>query len=63
MKEYLNKQLKNMYNVTEDDYRKWCDKYKRNLSSETSKSKFFFDLRRNKLIRFTDGSLDYKNRR
>lgn len=60
MKEYLNKQLKEMYNITEEDYRKWCAKYKRNLSLESSKSKFFFDLRKNKLIRFPDGSLDYK---
>ncbi len=60
MKEYLNKQIKNLYNITEEDYRKWCEKYKRNLSSDESKKKFFFDLRKNKLIRLEDGSLDYK---
>lgn len=60
MKEYLNQQLKDLYEITEGDYRSWCSKYKRNLSTEESKKKFFYDLRKNKLVRFKDGTLDYK---
>lgn len=50
---YLNDQIKQLYEVTEEDYIMWCLKNDKQRSYKTSVAKFVEKLRTGRLVRDT----------
>ena len=60
---YLNKQIKQLYGVTENDYIAWCLKNNKPRSYKTSVIKFVEKLRTGRLVKDSTGKLVVKKPR
>lgn len=60
---YLNKQIKELYDVSDEDYRKWCDKNDKSIYSKDTMSAFIYRLRTGRLVKDENGRLITKKPR
>ena len=60
---YLNKQIKELYDVSDEDYRKWCDKNDKSIYSKDTMSAFIYRLRTGRLVKDENGRLVVKRPR
>lgn len=54
---YLNNQIKAVYNVNDDDYIKWCKETNKATSKKSTVSDFVYRLRTKRLIKDSQGNL------
>lgn len=54
---YLNNQIKTLYDVNDDDYIKWCKDTKKATSKKSTVSDFVYRLRTKRLVRDNEGNL------
>lgn len=57
---YLNKQIKELYNISDEDYRKWCDKNDKSIYSKDAMSAFIYRLRTGRLVKDENNRLVVK---
>lgn len=57
---YLNKQIKELYNISDEDYRKWCDKNNKSIYSKDAMSAFIYRLRTGRLVKDENNRLIVK---
>lgn len=48
---FLNRQIQDMYNVTENDYLKWCEENHKSKSKKHTVSEFVWRLRTGRLVK------------
>ena len=60
---YLNKQIKELYDVSDEDYKKWCDKNDKSIYSKDTMSAFIYRLRTGRLVKDENGRLIVKKPR
>lgn len=60
---YLNNQIKQLYNVTDEDYVAWCNEKKKPVSYKTTVSDFVYRLRTGRLVKDSTGKLIVKKPR
>lgn len=63
MNVYLNKQMKDLYGITDSDYEKWCEINKKPKSYKSSVSDFIYKLRTGRLVKDSQGNLKVKKPR
>lgn len=51
--EYLNKQIKALYHITEQDYLNWCEKHKKSKCKKETKQDFLSRLNSGRLVKDT----------
>lgn len=60
---YLNKQIKMIYDVTDEDYIDWCKKNKKPITYKSSIQAFIYRVRTNRLIKDCNGRMVVKKSR
>ena len=54
---FLNKQIQDMYGITEKDYLNWCEENNKSKSYKSTVSEFVWRLRTGRLVKSESGKL------
>lgn len=57
---YLNEQIKNMYQVSDRDFLKWCEQNKKAKCYKDTVAEFVYKLRTGRLVKDSNGNLQTK---
>ena len=60
---YLNDQIKELYEVSEADYVRWCKDNKKSMSYKETVSDFLYRMRTGRLVKDSNGNLIRKKPR